>query len=281
MDAFHTYVIEWEDGEIRWYVDDVHFATQTKDGWFNYYWDGQEEGFKVGTGSAPFDQLFHVILNVAVGGNWPGNPNSATKFPQQMDVDYVRVYNCNFGAVTGKGCASNINSAITPLGAEPTPTQKTFSLFKDGAGTLSLTVARNSATNTLIPSFYDNNTGNVQSNPALVSGENILWDLMISGAPGNAFLTTDSMTSSMDVDPGFNLVKMETNGELKFDIYIESIDSTTTLAVKLDSGWPNASYREITLTTLPIMGLHLFRRLAQKISALLRRLDIYRLISKY
>ncbi len=245
-DEFHTYAIEWEDGEIRWYVDSEHFATQTKDGWFNYYWAGQVEGFKVGTGAAPFDQLFHLILNVAVGGQWPGNPNDATQFPQQMDVDYVRVYHCKLDTVTGKGCASNINTAITPLAGEPKPIQKTFSLFNNGASTLSFTVAGNSVTNTLIPAFYDNNTGNVQSNPALASGENILWDLMISGAPGNAFLTSDPMASSTVVDPGFNLVKMETNGELKFDMYIESIDSTTKLAVKLDSGWPNASYREIT-----------------------------------
>ena len=40
----------------------------------------------------PFDQRFHLILNVAVGGNLPGNPDATTIFPQQMEVDYVRVY---------------------------------------------------------------------------------------------------------------------------------------------------------------------------------------------
>lgn len=41
---------------------------------------------------APFDRNFHIILNLAIGGGWPGNPTSATPFPQQMVVDWVRVY---------------------------------------------------------------------------------------------------------------------------------------------------------------------------------------------
>jgi beta-glucanase (GH16 family) len=41
---------------------------------------------------APFDQPFYIILNVAVGGNWPGNPDESSVFPQEMRVDYVRVY---------------------------------------------------------------------------------------------------------------------------------------------------------------------------------------------
>ena len=245
-DAFHTCAIEWEEGEIRWYVDDVHFATQTKDGWFNYYWDGQEKGFKVGTGAAPFDQLFHVILNVAVGGAWPGNPNSSTTFPQQMDVDYVRIYRCKLDPDTGKGCASHVDANVHPLEGMAKPAQKTFQLYKDGASTLNFTVSGNAVANTLVPGSYDNNTGNVQANPALVSGSNTVWDLNIAGSPGNAFLTTDPMSSSTLVDPGFKLTNISSNGELKFDMYVESIDPTTKIAIKLDSGWPNVSYKEIT-----------------------------------
>ena len=40
----------------------------------------------------PFNERFHLLLNVAVGGNWPGPPNNTTVFPQDMEVDYVRVY---------------------------------------------------------------------------------------------------------------------------------------------------------------------------------------------
>ncbi|RCU50914.1 hypothetical protein DU002_06200 [Corallincola holothuriorum] len=77
---FHTYSVEWEPEAIRWYIDGKLYQTQTQ------WWS---EG---GSYPAPFDQRFHLILNVAVGGNWPGSPNQNTVFPQIMEVDYVRVY---------------------------------------------------------------------------------------------------------------------------------------------------------------------------------------------
>lgn len=77
QNAFHVYAIEWEADEIRWYVDEV-------------------EVFKVTAEAVPnkwaFDHPFFIILNVAVGGGWPGFPDASTTFPQQMLVDYVRVY---------------------------------------------------------------------------------------------------------------------------------------------------------------------------------------------
>lgn len=79
-DNFHVFALEWEEGEIRWYVDDVHYQTQTE-------WRTEAAPFP-----APFDQPFHLILNVAVGGNLPGSPDETTTFPQSMVVDYVRVY---------------------------------------------------------------------------------------------------------------------------------------------------------------------------------------------
>ncbi|TVQ07856.1 MAG: glycosyl hydrolase family protein [Balneolaceae bacterium] len=79
-DDFHTFALEWERGEMRWYVDDVLYLTQTD-------WFSQGQGFP-----APFEQRFHMILNVAVGGNWPGSPDNTTVFPQQMEIDFVRVY---------------------------------------------------------------------------------------------------------------------------------------------------------------------------------------------
>jgi len=79
-DNFHTFAFEWEKGEVRWYVDGIHWQTQKR-------WSTEGAKFP-----APFDQRFHLILNVAVGGNLPGPPTSATRSPVQMDVDWVRVY---------------------------------------------------------------------------------------------------------------------------------------------------------------------------------------------
>jgi beta-glucanase (GH16 family) len=81
-DDFHVFAIEWEPREIRWYVDGYHHHTVTQ--WFT---SSARDAFP-----APFDQRFHILLNVAVGGNWPGSPSASTVFPAEMEVDYVRVY---------------------------------------------------------------------------------------------------------------------------------------------------------------------------------------------
>ena len=81
---FHVFAIEWEPEEIRWYVDDVEFHKVRSNEWFTSYENAPK--------TAPFDQPFHLIMNVAVGGNWPGYPDESSVFPQRMTVDYVRVY---------------------------------------------------------------------------------------------------------------------------------------------------------------------------------------------
>ncbi len=74
---FHEYAIEWEPEEIRWYMDDTQYFALTPDNV---------------PGEWVYDHPFFIILNVAVGGTWPGYPDKTTTFPQQMQVDYVRVY---------------------------------------------------------------------------------------------------------------------------------------------------------------------------------------------
>jgi beta-glucanase (GH16 family) len=63
---------------IRWYVDGTLYSTKTP--------------ADIGSGNAwVYDHPFFILLNLAVGGGWPGNPDSTTVFPQTMTVDYVRV----------------------------------------------------------------------------------------------------------------------------------------------------------------------------------------------
>ena len=77
---FHVFRLDWEPERIRWYVDGRVYQTQTR-------WHTDGHAFP-----APFDQKFHLLINVAVGGNWPGSPDKTTEFPQTLTVDYVRVY---------------------------------------------------------------------------------------------------------------------------------------------------------------------------------------------
>ena len=78
-DDFHVFAVEWEPNAIRFYVDDELYVTRTR--------ADLPPGRKW-----VFDHPFFLLLNVAVGGDWPGNPDSTTIFPQTMLVDYVRVY---------------------------------------------------------------------------------------------------------------------------------------------------------------------------------------------
>lgn len=78
-DDFHVYAIEWTPDRIRWFVDEVNFFTATPD------------SIPAGT-EWVYNHPFFLILNLAVGGNWPGDPDETTTFPQEMLVDYVRVY---------------------------------------------------------------------------------------------------------------------------------------------------------------------------------------------
>ena len=93
---WHVYAVEWEPGEIRFYVDGVH--TSTHKHWWSCSKTRNDQGVEpkrtadLNPWPAPFDQPFYLVMNVAVGGNFPGVPNPATHFPAEMVVDYLRVY---------------------------------------------------------------------------------------------------------------------------------------------------------------------------------------------
>lgn len=85
-DDYHTYMLEWEPDEIRFYIDG-NLYHKVND-WFT-----KVEGKGEVTYPAPFDQPFFLQLNLAVGGNWPGNPDETTDFDNaEFKIDYVRVY---------------------------------------------------------------------------------------------------------------------------------------------------------------------------------------------
>ncbi len=85
-EEYHVFDVEWEPGKISWYVDGK--LIHTEDNWYSAT-EGQGEI----TYPAPFDQPFYIILNLAVGGNWPGNPDDTTDIENSAYyIDYVKVY---------------------------------------------------------------------------------------------------------------------------------------------------------------------------------------------
>jgi beta-glucanase (GH16 family) len=78
-DDYHVFAVEWEPNAIRFYVDDHLYTTRTP------------ADLPKGT-KWVYDHPFFLLLNVAVGGGWPGSPDATSAFPQEMLVDYVRVY---------------------------------------------------------------------------------------------------------------------------------------------------------------------------------------------
>lgn len=77
IEEFHVFSIIWEEDQIKWLMDDNQFHSITKSQIGSVY---------------PFNNNFFFILNVAVGGQWPGSPDATTTFPQRMLVDYIRVF---------------------------------------------------------------------------------------------------------------------------------------------------------------------------------------------
>ncbi len=252
-DDFHTYAIEWQEGEIRWYVDGYLYATQRRSevrynrdneptglrhkGWYTEYFNQATGELEKHWDNAPFDQEFYLILNQAVGGNWPEAVNEtgidAEAFAngQTFQIDYVRVFQCALDPETGKGCETlrpgydSLEDALVegaapipaaPSNGEPDPVTM---LFDDAL-----------ATDLTLDSY--NPDGAVALDQVEEAGRGMVLEMVKSGAVGNFFFTADQP---------YDLTAYGTRGELVFDVKITSADAGVDLYVKFDSGWPNVS----------------------------------------
>lgn len=97
-DAFHLYTITWDSQKIEWFIDNIKFCTISITP--SYLSEFKENHF--------------IIMNIAVGGNWPGNPNASTVFPQTMQIDYVRVYKDTLGLPSINMLSPEDGSIFTP-----------------------------------------------------------------------------------------------------------------------------------------------------------------------
>ncbi|RMD69662.1 MAG: glycosyl hydrolase family protein, partial [Bacteroidetes bacterium] len=97
---FHVFTFEWAPGTLTWLLDGVQFHQVTT--------------ADVAPAQWPFHRLFHLILNLAVGGDWPGPPDASTPFPATFEVDYVRVYQeLPFVRIEGPGIAQSATQQVT------------------------------------------------------------------------------------------------------------------------------------------------------------------------
>lgn len=265
-DDFHTYAIEWQEGEIRWYMDGYLYATQQESvvrtlgdgtpvglshrGWFVPQFNPVNGEAETLYGAPPFDQDFHLILNLAVGGNFPENTNlggvdaSAFTNGQTFQIDWVRVYECSTDPVTGKGCESvrpgydDLEDALVE-GQAPSPTPPVpdvatpITIFSDGEN----------------PDWplWDCCGG---TEPEVVMDEDASFGAVAQFEILNNDGTVLGFNSRLgESGEAFNASAMLTNGSLKFDMKVVSPPSAATtwlLKVEADN---NTSFAEIPLNT--------------------------------
>ena len=239
-DDFHTYTIEWQEGEMRWYVDNYLYATQRKSevrynskdeavglshrGWFAEFHDIVTGELTTHWGNEPFDQHFYLILNFAVGGDWPENVNnlgvdaSAFEGGQSFEIDYVRVYECQQNPDTGKGCETiragydNPEDALVE-GEAPIPSPPSTGVAQN------LTIFAG----TLKPEWpaWDCCGG---STPALVNDalKGDVIEFTVGESPTvNGFISRDAFIEDPDANPSpFDASPLIDSGKVQFDLKV-------------------------------------------------------------
>ncbi|WP_394149023.1 family 16 glycosylhydrolase [Vibrio maritimus] len=228
-DGFHTYAIEWEEGEIRWYVDNLHYATQTQDGWYSQY--EKEKGLVVNAeGAAPFNEKFHLLLNLAIGGSWSANANYGgvddNDYPKTMLVDYVKVYRCGVDRWKGHGCSSHSEFAKLVEGHEAPAILAADDSYADGPTLEIFTDTLNAA---LAYASYDP-VNIVEHKIAQEDERGSVLEITKQNGAGNLYFRS----------PVTDMTEWKKEGTLVFDIKVEE-GADTELLIKMDSGWPNTS----------------------------------------
>ena len=253
-DGFHTYAVEWDAEQIRWFVDGVHFHTVGRDAYWSYYKDPATNAHVAGPDSAPFDQPFHILLNLAVGGNLPGDP-APRALPSEMRVDYVRVYQCNVDIATGVGCAG-LEDSVDPRVAPASPSdvyRAEYDLYADAVGPLAFPDVEE--TLALSFSVYDNN-GALRLSEANSGERGQVIDVHTIGGGSFSIHATDrSRHAFFGMGSAADAIRLA--GELQFDLYVFSADTDDgSVLVKLDSGLADFGFVELAIADLPLDQWH-------------------------
>ena len=248
-DGFHTYALEWDAEELRWFVDGVHFRTVTRATYWTYYLDGETNAHRSGPVSAPFDMPFHLLLNVAVGGTLPGDPDP-NALPGEMRVDYVRVYQCSVDAADGLGCdglADPVNPSVQPPPADDV-FRAVYDIYTDSL--LPLAVAGSVPTVAL-----DFGVDGALVLTEVDGGEErgTVLDVYTAGGGSMSVFPADRSRQRL-FGMGSASAAGSYGGELQFDLYVfgDETDAASGLQVKLDSGVADLGFVELPVAELPL-----------------------------
>lgn len=249
-DGFHVYALEWDEQELRWFVDGTHYYTVRRSTYWNYYRDESTNAHVPGGDSAPFDRPFHLLLNLAVGGNLPGPPASGA-LPGELLVDYVRVYECNLDTATGVGCdgfADYTSPTVTP----PLPDdvyRAVYDLYVDAVGPLLFPNTEDAVT--LDIGVYDAGGAFVLSETDSGGDRGMVIDVNTSGG-GNFSIFPASLERQTLFGMGNASDPGNYAGELQFDLYVfgNETDPESSLQVKIDSGFPDLGFVDLPVSTL-------------------------------
>ncbi|TYK67254.1 glycoside hydrolase family 16 protein [Colwellia echini] len=258
-DDFHVYAIEWQEGEIRWYVDGYLYATQRASelktkadgeitglnhrGWYSEYFDATSGELTTYWDNSPFDQQFFMILNNAVGGDWAENTNDlgvdAAAFTdgQTFEIDYIRVYQCTQNTNTGKGCET-VRAAYAQEASEEVPNGALILGKAPNPPVAAIPVAPGA----VFDVFSDADTDFVVGHYA-ASGEIVIEELDIGGDHGAVkqfTFNTDEALGYFQLAPG-NVQDFRGYATLEFDIFVVNDNGADGFVVKMDCVHPCSS----------------------------------------
>ncbi|UCG73024.1 MAG: glycoside hydrolase family 16 protein [Chromatiales bacterium] len=254
---FIQYAIEWEGGEIRWFVNDVHVATQVQDNWYAFFEDN-DGVYTLGADAEPFDQDFYLLIGLPIGSNAGG----ASTFPQSLVIDAVRVYECANPVDPALGTGCSTGTGVPPVDAPGAPYSEMLEIYTDAPAVLDfeepLGATETAALNPF--TFADDPGVVVTSTIDATDGSNTVWNADIQALSGNGAVImgaegTDPSASSR----WFDLSGGGTAGELLFRMRVNSAtgdpqleaglierggrDGTVPLTFVADGQWRNFSVK--------------------------------------
>ena len=250
--ALVEYAVEWQPGELRFFVDGDHVQTQTAREWFTYY-PAAADGvydllgvYRRGRFGAPFDQPFHIALGVDVeAGATPPGP---------MEVDYLRVYECA-GNVNRCGSRDSAVSALADNAGGPlanantgAPFREELDLYADGPAAVAAPVAGGQTRSVLVAGFEKDERAAVVSEPGAAhpnDAANTVWRVSVAGGAAEFHLTAENVSDSAALATGFDFrghrkpgLGGDPVGEVAFDMRVQRLGDDATLSAGFSGGYP-------------------------------------------